>query len=100
MVPMDDLNLHFTGNAPPKILDTTNESINLQVISMLSGLPTISSRLWWTIISTGEHTPNLTSLVNTHRFRRNEPVLDVRKTTWRRVVDMNDRALRDVSMDR
>lgn len=62
VVPMDDLNLHFTGD--------------FHAIGAAHNL--------------------LSAMVDNHIHWRNEPVLDVRKTTWRRVVDMNDRALRDV----
>ncbi len=37
----------------------------------------------------------LAALIDNHIYWGHEPVLDPRRVTWRRVVDMNDRALRD-----
>jgi formate--tetrahydrofolate ligase len=38
----------------------------------------------------------LAALVDNHLFRRASPALDSRRITWRRTLDMNDRALREV----
>lgn len=62
VVPMDDINLHFTGD--------------FHAIGAAHNL--------------------LSAMVDNHIHWQTEPKLDVRKTTWRRVVDMNDRALREV----
>ena len=41
--------------------------------------------------------PNLLSaLLDNHIHYAFEPALDTRRVTWRRVMDMNDRALRDI----
>ncbi len=38
----------------------------------------------------------LAALVENHIYWSNELGIDLRRVTWRRVVDMNDRALREV----
>jgi len=38
----------------------------------------------------------LSALIDNHIFRRKEPILDPRRIRWPRVLDMNDRALRNV----
>jgi formate--tetrahydrofolate ligase len=38
----------------------------------------------------------LAAMVDNHIYHGNELGIDVRRITWRRVVDMNDRALRDI----
>ncbi len=60
VVPMEDINLHFTGD--------------LHAISSAHNL--------------------LSALVDNHLHQGNPLALDARRLTWRRVVDMNDRALR------
>jgi formate--tetrahydrofolate ligase len=62
VVPMDDINLHFTGD--------------FHAITSAHAL--------------------LSAMLDNHLHRRLEPVVDPRRVTWRRCVDMNDRALRDV----
>jgi formate--tetrahydrofolate ligase len=62
VVPMDDINLHFTGD--------------FHAITSAHAL--------------------LSAMLDNHLHRRLEPVVDPRRVTWRRCVDMNDRALRNV----
>ena len=62
IVPMDDINLHFTGD--------------FHAISAAHNL--------------------LAALVDNHLHWTNELKLDPRRITWRRVLDMNDRALRQL----
>jgi formate--tetrahydrofolate ligase len=62
VVPMEDINLHFTGD--------------FGAIALANNL--------------------LAALVDNHIHHGNELGIDVRRITWRRVVDMNDRALRDI----
>ena len=62
VVPMDRINLHFTGD--------------FHAISAAHNL--------------------LSALVDNHVYWGNEIGLDTRRITWRRVVDMNDRALRQI----
>jgi formate--tetrahydrofolate ligase len=64
IVPMDDINLHFTGD--------------FHAIGAAHNL--------------------LSALVDNHVYWGNEAKLDPRRITWRRVVDMNDRALRKLVM--
>jgi len=64
VVPMDEINLHFTGD--------------FHAISSAHNL--------------------LSAIVDNHIYWQKEPKLDVRKVSWRRVVDMNDRALRKVNV--
>ena len=60
IVPMDDINLHFTGD--------------LHAISTAHNL--------------------LSAMLDNHIHHRNEPRVDVRRVQFKRVLDMNDRALR------
>ncbi len=62
VVPMEDINLHFTGD-----FHAVGTAHNL-----------------------------LSAMVDNHLYWGHEPVLDARRVVWRRVVDMNDRALRDI----
>ena len=62
VVPMEDINLHFTGD--------------FHAIGTAHNL--------------------LSALVDNHVYWGNGLDLDARRVTWRRVVDMNDRALRDI----
>ncbi|MEM0160114.1 MAG: formate--tetrahydrofolate ligase [Thermoplasmata archaeon] len=38
----------------------------------------------------------LSAMINNHIYFRNEPRIDQRKITWRRLIDMNDRSLRHI----
>lgn len=62
VVPMDDINLHFTGD--------------MHAITAANNL--------------------LSAMIDNHIHHGNELWLDARQITWRRVMDMNDRALRNV----
>jgi formate--tetrahydrofolate ligase len=62
VVPMDDINLHFTGD--------------LHAVAAANNL--------------------LAAMVDNHIYWGSDPALDPRRVTWRRCVDMNDRALRQV----
>jgi formate--tetrahydrofolate ligase len=62
VVPMEDINLHFTGD--------------FAAIALANNL--------------------LAALIDNHIFQGNELGFDVRRITWRRVVDVNDRALRQI----
>ena len=62
VVPMEDINLHFTGD--------------FSAIALANNL--------------------LAALLDNHIHQGNELGIDVRRVTWKRVVDMNDRALRDI----
>jgi formate--tetrahydrofolate ligase len=62
VVPMEDINLHFTGD--------------FAAIALANNL--------------------LAALIDNHIHQGNQLGLDVRRITWRRVVDINDRALRDI----
>lgn len=62
VVPMEDLNLHFTGD--------------FHAISSAHNL--------------------LAAMIDNHIHWGNSLGIDKRRVTWRRVIDMNDRALRDV----
>jgi formate--tetrahydrofolate ligase len=64
VVPMEDINLHFTGD--------------FNAIALANNL--------------------LAAAIDNHIHHGNELGLDVRRITWKRVVDMNDRALRDISI--
>jgi formate--tetrahydrofolate ligase len=64
VVPMEDINLHFTGD--------------FAAIALANNL--------------------LAALIDNHIHQGNEAGFDVRRVTWRRVVDVNDRALRDVTI--
>jgi formate--tetrahydrofolate ligase len=62
VVPMDDINLHFTGD--------------LHAIGAANNL--------------------LAAIIDNHVYWGNELNVDTRKITWRRCLDMNDRALREI----
>ncbi len=62
VVPMEDINLHFTGD--------------FNAIALANNL--------------------LAALLDNHIHQGNTLGIDVRRITWKRVVDMNDRALRDI----
>ncbi len=64
VVPMEDINLHFTGD--------------FHAIGAAHNL--------------------LSALIENHIYWSNELGIDARRVTWRRVVDMNDRALRDITV--
>ena len=64
VVPMTDINLHFTGD--------------FHAIGAAHNL--------------------LSAMIDNHIQWENELGLDPRRITWRRVVDMNDRALRDITI--
>ena len=64
VVPMEDINLHFTGD--------------FAAIALANNL--------------------LAALIDNHVYHGNELGFDVRRVTWRRVVDVNDRALRDITV--
>jgi formate--tetrahydrofolate ligase len=62
VVPMEDINLHFTGD--------------FNAIALANNL--------------------LAAMLDNHVHWSLEPAVDVRRITWRRVMDMNDRALREI----
>jgi formate--tetrahydrofolate ligase len=62
VVPMEDINLHFTGD--------------FNAIALANNL--------------------LAALLDNHIHHGNELGVDIRRISWRRVMDMNDRALRDI----
>ena len=62
IVPMEDINLHFTGD--------------FNAIALANNL--------------------LAAMLDNHIHHGNALNIDVRRITWKRVVDMNDRALRDI----
>src|SRR4051794_19883648 len=62
VVPMEDINLHFTGD--------------FNAIALANNL--------------------LAAVLDNHIHHGNELGIDVRRIAWRRVVDMNDRALREI----
>jgi formate--tetrahydrofolate ligase len=62
VVPMEDINLHFTGD--------------FNAIALANNL--------------------LAAMLDNHVHHGNELGIDVRRIPWRRAIDMNDRALRDV----
>ena len=64
VVPMEDINLHFTGD--------------FHAIGAAHNL--------------------LSAMLDNHIHHSNELGIDVRRISWRRVVDMNDRALRDITV--
>ena len=64
VVPMEDINLHFTGD--------------FNAIALANNL--------------------LSALIDNHIHYGNDLDLDVRRITWRRVVDVNDRALRQITV--
>jgi formate--tetrahydrofolate ligase len=61
VVPMEDINLHFTGD--------------MHAITAATNL--------------------LAAMIDNHIYQGNELKIDVRRISWRRVVDMNDRSLRE-----
>ena len=62
IVPMEDINLHFTGD--------------FSAIALANNL--------------------LSAMIDNHINHGNQLDIDPRRITWKRVVDMNDRALRDI----
>jgi formate--tetrahydrofolate ligase len=64
VVPMEDINLHFTGD--------------FGAIGLAHNL--------------------LSALIDNHVHHGNELGFDVRRIAWKRVMDMNDRALRDITV--
>ena len=64
VVPMEDINLHFTGD--------------FSAIGLANNL--------------------LAALIDNHIHHGNHLHIDVRRITWKRVLDMNDRALRDITV--
>src|SRR6267378_4287691 len=64
VVPMEDINLHFTGD--------------FAAIAAANNL--------------------LSALIDNHVHHGNSLGIDVRRIAWRRVVDMNDRALREITV--
>ena len=62
VVPMEDMNLHFTGD--------------FHAITTAHNL--------------------LSALIDNHIYWGNELGIDIRRVAWRRVMDMNDRALREI----
>ena len=64
VVPMEDINLHFTGD--------------FHAIALANNL--------------------LAALIDNHIHHGNALGIDVRRITWKRVMDMNDRALRDITV--
>jgi formate--tetrahydrofolate ligase len=63
VVPMEDINLHFTGD--------------FNAIALANNL--------------------LAATLDNHIHHGNELGIDVRRIAWKRVIDMNDRALRDIT---
>ena len=64
VVPMEDINLHFTGD--------------FNAIALAHNL--------------------LAALIDNHIHHGNALDIDVRRVTWKRVIDINDRALRDITI--
>ena len=64
LVPMEDINLHFTGD--------------FHAIALAHNL--------------------LAALIDNHIHHGNALGIDLRRITWKRVLDMNDRALRDITI--
>ena len=64
VVPMEDINLHFTGD--------------FNAIGLANNL--------------------LAAVLDNHIHHGNELGIDVRRIAWKRVMDMNDRALRDITV--
>ena len=62
VVPMEDINLHFTGD--------------FNAIALANNL--------------------LSAMLDNHIHQGGEPAIDVRRIAWKRVMDMNDRALREI----
>lgn len=65
IVPMEDINLHFTGD--------------IHAITAANNL--------------------ISAVIDNHIFQGNELQIDVNSITWKRCMDMNDRALRNITMD-
>jgi formate--tetrahydrofolate ligase len=64
VVPMEDINLHFTGD--------------FHAVSLAHNL--------------------LSALIDNHIHYSHQPALDTRRLLWKRVVDLNDRSLRNVTV--
>lgn len=64
VVPMEDINLHFTGD--------------FQAIALANNL--------------------LSALIDNHIHQGNDLGIDIRRISWRRVLDISDRALREVTV--
>ena len=64
VVPMEDINLHFTGD--------------FSAIGLANNL--------------------LAALIDNHIHHGNELGFDLRRISWKRVIDMNDRSLRDITI--
>src|SRR5438105_7226944 len=64
VVPMEDINLHFTGD--------------FNAIGLANNL--------------------LAAMIDNHVHHGNELQFDLRRVTWKRVLDMNDRALREINV--
>jgi formate--tetrahydrofolate ligase len=64
VVPMDDINLHFTGD--------------IHAVSTANNL--------------------LAALIDNHLHQGNELKIDPKRITWKRALDMNDRALREITV--
>jgi len=64
VVPMDDINLHFTGD--------------FNAVALANNL--------------------LAAAIDNHIHHGNPLGIDVRRVSWRRVIDMNDRALREITV--
>ena len=64
VVPMEDINLHFTGD--------------FHAITTAHNL--------------------LSAMIDNHIYWGNDLGIDIRRVTWRRVMDMNDRALRQINV--
>src|SRR5215468_4423420 len=64
VVPMEDINLHFTGD--------------FAAVALANNL--------------------LAALIDNHIYQGNQLGFDVRRITWRRVLDINDRALRQIAV--
>ncbi len=62
VLPMEDINLHFTGD--------------IHAITSAHNL--------------------ISAVLDNHILRRKQPLLDPRRINWSRILDMNDRALRDI----
>jgi len=62
VLPMEDINLHFTGD--------------LHAVSITHNL--------------------LSALLDNHLHQQNQPEINPRKVIWKRVIDMNDRSLRNI----
>lgn len=64
VIPMEDINLHFTGD--------------ISAVSLANNL--------------------LSALIDNHIQQGNELGIDIRRVVWKRVIDMNDRALRNITI--